>query len=76
MKINMYAVCVRFVQDAKGLLDDKAQWVIVTIARDHNEAADNARGQYKDIERAGVKIEYSPPMQLPDSVAVESLRGA
>lgn len=73
MQLSMYAVRVRFVADAKGPLDEKPRNVIITLARNHDEAAANARERYADMERAGVTIEYQPPSHLPDSFAIESL---
>ena len=73
MLIRMFMVPVRFVRDAKGALEAKAKRVVVTLARNHEEALQRARGRYVDVEAAGVTVEYSDPAQLPDTFAIEAL---
>ena len=69
----MYAVRVRFVRDSKGPLEDKPKRVTVTIARNHEEAMQRTVAHFFEIARVGVEIEYGEPMQLSDTIALESL---
>ena len=73
MQIHLYAVRVRFVCDAKGPLEAKPQRVVVTIARNHEEALQNARSLFWEMVSAGVTVECGDPRQLSDIIAVESL---
>lgn len=73
MQINMFMVRVRFVSDAKGPLEDKPKRVVVTLARNHEEALQHARDRFVEMTRAGVIVEYGAPSQLPDTVDPEAL---
>jgi hypothetical protein len=73
MKISMFAVRVRFVSDANGALEGKPGRVVVTLARDHEDALQQTRAHFLEIARLGVTLEYGDPSQLHDTVALESL---
>ncbi len=73
MQINIYKVRVRFVRDAKGELEVKPGRVILTVARNHDEARRSAMSYFGDLTLAGIEIEYEYPSQLSDTFAVEGL---
>ncbi len=73
MQISMFAVSVRFASDSKGLLEAKPRRVVVTLARDHEEALRHAHAQFAEVAAAGVVVEYGTPIQLPDTISLESL---
>ena len=73
MQINMYAVRVCCVRDAKGPLERHLPCVVITIARDHKEALQRAHERFANMTAGGVVVEYGDPSQLSDTVALESL---
>jgi len=73
VQINMNAVHVRFVSDAKGPLEDKPKSVVLTLAVDHEVAIQHARAYFAEVVSTGVVLEYSYPHQLFDTLAIEAL---
>lgn len=73
MQISMFMVRVRFVFDSKSPLETKIQRVVITLAREHNEASLCTRGHFVELELAGVVIEYDTPIKLSDTTSFESL---
>ncbi len=64
---------VRFVRDASGPLEDKAKRVVITIARDHEEALRRVRAYFAEVAEVGVTLDYGDPSRLSDTIALESL---
>lgn len=73
MQIAMFAVGVRFARDARGPLEAKFRRVLVTLAHDHDEALERARTHFTDVAMSGVTVEYERPVQLADTIQLESL---
>jgi hypothetical protein len=69
----MYVVSIRFVSDSKGLLEDKSKRVVVTLAYDHETALQQAFSHFADLRSAGVVVKYGEPIQLSDTISLESL---